>query len=46
MTKIVIFRALIDSLAGSVIADLGISPYLNPVLLSEEEGVEKPSLQI
>lgn len=32
--------------AGSVIADLGISSYLDPVLLSEEEGVEKPSLQM
>lgn len=31
---------------GSVLADLGISSYLDPVLLSEEEGVEKPSLQI
>ena len=31
---------------GSVIADLGIAPHLDPVLLSEEEGVEKPSLQI
>jgi beta-phosphoglucomutase-like phosphatase (HAD superfamily) len=32
--------------AGSVIADLGIASYLDPVILSEEEGIEKPSLQI
>ena len=31
---------------GSVIEDLGILSYLDPVLLSEEQGVEKPSLEI
>ena len=31
---------------GSVLADLEVLPLLNPVLLSEEEGVEKPSLAI
>lgn len=29
-----------------VIGDLGISSYLDPVLLSEEHGVEKPSVEI
>ena len=31
---------------GLVIGDLGIEPYLDPVLLSEEQGVEKPSAEI
>ncbi len=33
-------------IAGAVIDDLGIMPYLDAVLLSEEEGVEKPSCEI
>ena len=32
--------------AGAVIEDLEIMPYLDAVLLSEEEGVEKPSCEI
>lgn len=32
--------------AGAVIEDLGIMPYLDAVLLSEDEGVEKPSCEI
>ncbi|KAI0700880.1 HAD hydrolase subfamily IA REG-2-like protein [Cytidiella melzeri] len=35
-----------DFTAGSVIGDLGIASYLDPILLSEEEGVEKPSVEI
>ncbi|EKM54098.1 uncharacterized protein PHACADRAFT_122837 [Phanerochaete carnosa HHB-10118-sp] len=35
-----------DTRMRLVIEDLGISPFLDPVLLSEEERVEKPSLQI
>lgn len=35
-----------DTRMRSVIEDLGISSFLEPVLLSEEQGVEKPSLQI
>lgn len=31
---------------GSVLADLDVLPLLNPVLLSEEEGVEKPSFEM
>lgn len=31
---------------GLVIADLGISPFLHPLILSEEEGVEKPDAEI
>ena len=29
-----------------MLADLEVLPLLNPVLLSEEEGVEKPSLEM
>jgi FMN phosphatase YigB (HAD superfamily) len=29
-----------------VLADLGISPFLHPLVLSEEEGVEKPDVEI
>lgn len=32
--------------AGAVIEDLDILPYLDTVLLSENEGVEKPSREI
>ncbi|KIP01962.1 hypothetical protein PHLGIDRAFT_96511 [Phlebiopsis gigantea 11061_1 CR5-6] len=35
-----------DSRMRSVLADLDASSYLDPIVLSEEEGVEKPSLQI
>lgn len=31
---------------GLVLADLGISPFLHPLVLSEEEGVEKPDAEI
>lgn len=31
---------------GLVLADLGISPFLNPLVLSEEEKVEKPDAEI
>lgn len=33
-------------ISGSVLQDLGFPPYLNPIILSEEEGVEKPSRKI
>lgn len=35
-----------DQISGSVIQDLGFPPYLSPIILSEEEGVEKPSQRI
>jgi len=35
-----------DSRLRSVIRDLEFPPYLNPIILSEEEGTEKPSRQI
>ncbi|KAI0093338.1 HAD hydrolase subfamily IA REG-2-like protein [Irpex rosettiformis] len=35
-----------DSRMHLVIGDLGIASYLDPVLLSEEQGVEKPSKEI
>ncbi|KAI0344604.1 HAD hydrolase subfamily IA REG-2-like protein [Trametopsis cervina] len=35
-----------DARMRSVVSDLGISSYLDPVLLSEEQGVEKPSVEI
>ena len=38
--------AFTATFVGSVVADLGILPYLDPILLSEEEEVEKPSLQM
>ena len=31
------------SLAGEVLKDLGFPSFLEPIVLSEEEGVEKPS---
>lgn len=31
---------------GLVLADLGISPFLHSLVLSEEEGVEKPDAEI
>lgn len=31
---------------GLVLADLGISPFLHPLVLSEEEGVDKPDAEI
>lgn len=31
---------------GLVLADLGISPFLHPLVLSEEERVEKPDAEI
>lgn len=37
----------VDALAtGLVLTDLGISPFLHPLVLSEEEGVEKPDAEI
>ena len=38
--------ALYPLAVGAVLADLGVLPLLNPILLSEEEGVEKPSSEI
>ncbi|KAG6375460.1 HAD hydrolase subfamily IA REG-2-like protein [Boletus reticuloceps] len=35
-----------DSRMRLVLADLGISPFLRPVVLSEEEGIEKPNAEI
>jgi len=35
-----------DTRMRSVFADLGILSYLDPVLLSEEQGIEKPSFEI
>ncbi|KXN85365.1 Haloacid dehalogenase-like hydrolase domain-containing protein 3 [Leucoagaricus sp. SymC.cos] len=35
-----------DSRIRSVIRDLGFPPYLSPIILSEEEGVEKPARKI
>lgn len=31
---------------GSVLQDLGFPSYLSPIVLSEEEGIEKPSREI
>ena len=39
-------RIKYSRIAGSVVTDLGLLPYLNPLLLSEEQGVEKPSLEM
>lgn len=33
-------------MAESVMVDLGLSKFLNPLLVSEEEGVEKPEKEI
>ena len=33
-------------MAGTVLQDLGFPPLLNPVVISEEEALEKPSPEI
>jgi len=35
-----------DARMRLVLADLGVSPFLHPLVLSEEEGVEKPDAEI
>lgn len=40
------FRTKRSRVVGSVVTDLGLLPYLDPLLLSEEQGVEKPSLEM
>ena len=41
-----VVRLVDPAVLGSVLTSLGISSFLHPVVLSEEEGIEKPDSEI